>query len=298
METKKVQPQYYVLSLKDIALWGNGETNTCNVNAEVPILKRGLVWDQSQIELLWDSILRGIPIGSFVVCRKTELIKNQSRHENATHYLLDGQQRCNAITLGFTPFLVENSDKPIIWLDLDTNAQNFHPSSTREFLIRITTLAHPFGFEKSDSSGKFSFGIIRENLASDEIKDDFAGEAYSRPKPNEIYPFIASCPVPLSVLLYSDEPDFWDNVKFNLEKFEDSKWAKKAIEFIDGDKIDKEKILSAIQCVSDTKIIALNVPNYLLEPSNQERNNADNTGITNIEHLFQRLNRQGTTFNQ
>ena len=32
---------------------------------EVPALQRGLVWEPHQVELLWDSILRGFPIGAF-----------------------------------------------------------------------------------------------------------------------------------------------------------------------------------------------------------------------------------------
>ena len=33
---------------------------------EIPAMQRGLVWAPNQVELLWDSILRGFPIGAFV----------------------------------------------------------------------------------------------------------------------------------------------------------------------------------------------------------------------------------------
>ena len=90
-------------SLKDIAQWENG---TNGIVAKVPILQRGLVWEQSQVELLWDSILRGIPIGSIVLCKINNSIKQQVKsndNQYGTHFILDGQQRCNAISL--VPYL-------------------------------------------------------------------------------------------------------------------------------------------------------------------------------------------------
>src|SRR5450759_5141017 len=97
---KNENEQNYSISLQDITQWFNGKHREGEILAEVPILQRGLVWNQSQIELLWDSILRGIPIGSLVLCEISEEIKKQSKSENASHFILDGQQRCNAIKLG------------------------------------------------------------------------------------------------------------------------------------------------------------------------------------------------------
>ena len=30
---------------------------------DIPVFQRGLVWSPAQVELLWDSVMRGIPIG-------------------------------------------------------------------------------------------------------------------------------------------------------------------------------------------------------------------------------------------
>ena len=49
--------------LKEIASWDK---------SIIPDLQRGLVWKPRQMELLWDSILRGFPIGSFIFAEATE----------------------------------------------------------------------------------------------------------------------------------------------------------------------------------------------------------------------------------
>ena len=75
-------------SLNEIASWVED-----NSDVEIPALQRGLVWKPNQVELLWDSILRGFPIGSFML---SETDKQQN-----SYYLMDGQQRFNAIAIGY-----------------------------------------------------------------------------------------------------------------------------------------------------------------------------------------------------
>ncbi len=291
------QEQFFLIPLNQIANWEAGTPGENGILAEVPILQRGLVWDQSQIELLWDSILRGIPIGSIVLCRITKSIEDQSRRrvKDTTHFIIDGQQRCNSITLGFSAFPPKEENSSIIWLDL--NAKNL--PGTREFLVRLTTLAHPWGFSKADDAGRLAAKTIREKLSvlndKKENEIDFAAKR-ERYKPSEIYPFDADCPVPLSILLNADQENFWENVKAELRRFATTgfQWAKSALQFIDSENVEKEKIQRAIQHAICTEIIALNMPDFLMKPTSQEKMNENNVGITNIEHLFQRLNRQGT----
>ena len=65
----------HVLSLSDVGCWQLPELTRDNLGsyhkpevlAGLPSLQRGAVWRPNQIELLWDSILRGFPIGSLVV---------------------------------------------------------------------------------------------------------------------------------------------------------------------------------------------------------------------------------------
>ena len=38
-----------------------------DIRITIPDIQRGLVWNAAQIEVFWDSLLRGIPIGWFSV---------------------------------------------------------------------------------------------------------------------------------------------------------------------------------------------------------------------------------------
>ena len=73
-------------TLKQISEWNKEGSDVI-----LPDIQRGLVWTPQQIAFLWDSMLRGFPIGGFVF----------SENADNTYYLLDGQQRWNAISLGF-----------------------------------------------------------------------------------------------------------------------------------------------------------------------------------------------------
>ena len=66
---------------------------------EIPSLQRGLVWAPHQVELLWDSILRGFPIGAFALTpvNGNEGQLTRTSEAKAKYFLLDGQQRYNAI---------------------------------------------------------------------------------------------------------------------------------------------------------------------------------------------------------
>ena len=80
-----------IFTLQDIANW---QLNSEQQNVELPSIQRGFVWKSKQVEDLWDSILRGYPIGSFLFSKTGEKL-----------YLMDGQQRATSIFLGhFNPF--------------------------------------------------------------------------------------------------------------------------------------------------------------------------------------------------
>lgn len=49
-------------TLWQIASWTSDESEVL-----IPALQRGLVWKPRQVELLWDSILRDFPFGSFML---------------------------------------------------------------------------------------------------------------------------------------------------------------------------------------------------------------------------------------
>jgi Protein of unknown function DUF262 len=131
--------------------------------ATLPALQRGAVWKAGQIELFWDSLFRGFPVGALIV---SVPLKSQTSRagkiagkvslwrgkEIPERHLLDGQQRCDAIARGFVdPFAMPDGETlpDILWIDLFPG-DHLPKSSTREFLFRLTTKAHPWGYVAED----------------------------------------------------------------------------------------------------------------------------------------------------
>ena len=137
-------------SLDKIANWQLGDNS--NQKVSLPDIQRGFVWKVYQVEALWDSILRGYPIGSFLM----------TRGEEQNLLLLDGQQRATAIMLGFyNPWMKHDPDKlkedkklwslkkvPTIWIDL---MNDINKPLSYKFIIRVLTQSHPWGYKRSNN---------------------------------------------------------------------------------------------------------------------------------------------------
>jgi hypothetical protein len=300
----KNEPNIFLLTLRDIASWQDIPeiAEKPEVRASVPILQRGLVWNPSQIELLWDSILRGFPIGALVLSTKIAGQEKQPDQQNlVTHHLLDGQQRCDAIALAFKdPFRDAGTEsktkenESILWLDMNPEKDE---STTREFLVRLTTPSHPWGYTRNDSAAPLRVSMIRDALKS--IGANPSAKGYKRPSPAELSPYVAVAPVPLSWLLHTTETEagLWDAIKNRLDPLLGPPWHKPLREFLDdgAGKDQRDKISRALKRIGATWIVALGAPADLLEGSRQERaTSQEKQNTSSIEHLFQRLNQQGT----
>ena len=316
----------HVLSLRDVAAWQFPALAQGMVNdrpaivAAIPSLQRGAVWKPQQVELLWDSILRGFPIGSLVV--SPLLARQQSRPgaygagwaaQELTHHLLDGQQRCNAIALGFDDPFADADAAPdsTLWLDLAPQA-HFSANSSRAFLLRLCTRAHPWGYGAQDELEKLSAHQVREALREDyrwplQPHED----AYQRPHPKDTWPHKAGAPVPLAWLLQCaaapQDASLWAALRTRLEQFPSFKelhprhWARKAHALLQQpDSALLQDIAQALQATRHTRLVALTVaPSALARSTRQESlpgesEAADGQRIANVEHLFQRLNAGGT----
>ena len=117
-------------TLKEISEWVKD-----NSKVRIPAIQRGLVWKPNQVELLWDSILRQFPIGAFMLSYKDEM-----------YDLIDGQQRWNAIASGYST----SNDGCILCIDLKPERVWKDVNTTRKYFIRVTTKAHPWGYEADD----------------------------------------------------------------------------------------------------------------------------------------------------
>lgn len=132
-----------------------------DVFVALPMIQRGSVWKANEIADLWDSLLRGMPIGSLTItCYETEtneMIRpfGETRAQRETIKkgslsLLDGQQRTLAMCIGWPCEMELKMDKRV-WVDFGQTGVAGQP-----FRLRVTTQYQPFGFNQNDQSKKLS----------------------------------------------------------------------------------------------------------------------------------------------
>ena len=138
------------MKLPEYLAWatGNGEQKK---KLLLPPIQRGFVWKPKQIVDLWDSLFRGMPIGSLMVSKLSEgqeasdiSTKNTEKVGFGAMGLLDGQQRTLAMLIGWPS---ASSRSHCLWIDL---AEEGHAGAPLE--IRLTTSAQPFGFQRGSQS--------------------------------------------------------------------------------------------------------------------------------------------------
>lgn len=190
-------------SLKDIA-------DLIESGKAIPPIQRGLVWNPTRIEVLWDSLMRGIPIGTF----STRTSSSDGHIE-----ILDGQQRANAIYIAYKASF-SGSDKggPILWIDLskvnssDDKEDDSETKVSRRYFFRLTTAAHPWGYPIStEETSCVPFGYSRQKEVVDYMeKHSYPWERRNvlgaRPYPYELWPIDndqdnPSLPIPFQLLL-------------------------------------------------------------------------------------------------
>jgi len=311
------QPHH--LSLEEIASWQfpelqiNPLDGSPRLIAALPSLQRGAVWKPGQIEMLWDSILRGFPVGSLVVCEKFEgQAVRSGRHgegwneAEVTHFLLDGQQRCNAIALAFQNALMprSNGEEPVATLWIDLHPDPPKTSSTRRFVLRVLTIAHPWGYGLDDQASFIGVAAIREAVESHEGK--------KRPLVSESWPHRSIAPVPFSWLIEAvpgeaDEGSLWLAILRQCEEAAVSTrpWALKAAallkDHLDGVAVSPclDEIETAMRKLGSYALLALQVPQEILttdgaSPGEPIDGSGNLDRIHQIEHLYQRLGSAGT----
>lgn len=187
--------------------------------------------------------------------------------------------------------------RAVLWLDL---APKFAQNSTRSFLFRVTTEAHPWGYNTSDEANRIPHEKMRtaiEKYGNKERKDL---------KLTDTWPIDAIAPVPFAWLMRNinklshSEADFWDAI-IGLCKEQDKPWSNKGWVEIFNRKIDEIKraqIFAGLNYANKLRIVALEVPEEVLKAATpmeiKNKPEVDSENIANVEHLFQRLNAGGT----
>lgn len=268
--------------LQEIADW---QLDAETAMVELPSVQRGFVWKPKQIEDLWDSILRGYPIGSFLFSRTSDKL-----------HLMDGQQRATSIFLGhFNPFNINSNTKawalkgelPIVWLDIKPKIK----PATSKFLIRLTTRSHPWGYQASYNETKLNLSERRKALSLFKQHPDNKG-GYTSFKNTTTFPFDASYPIPLAFIIESK------NVSEVIENL--NEYLPDYFSTLRGDFKDKKEFLSLLKSklkneldytfeivkqVTKLEIKSNIIDNRVLYEEQEEENPT----------LFVRINSSGTT---
>ncbi len=156
----------------------------------IPNLQRGAVWRARQVELLWDSLLQGFPIGTITV------LSNETKESGVySGQLVDGLQRVGAIIAGFRD--PSPLDDTIVWID--AQSREF---TDRQYAIRVTNRAHPWGY-------RFTGEVFSAGERNKAIYE--AGYVPGEPRRNwnilNFGPADANLPIPLSYLLKAEGED-------------------------------------------------------------------------------------------
>lgn len=277
-------------TIEDISSWRN------NIDVNLPNVQRGFVWKPSQIENLWDSLLRGYPVGAIVLSQKTakQKTKNDSSISKPVSFeLLDGQQRVTAIRLGFGTDTFRHSERRFkIFIDLAPPTDN-----NLKYQFRVITSSHPWGYQRKDNT---------KTLDADNIKK--ARELYGiddhlkfLDKLDNFFPYDADLPVPF---------EFFVNAKNSKELLKKivcwEHWGK--ISKNSKSQIRLESRIDELFKVTKEMLAEVKVPALYLDYSKLEQNNQktnakfhnndgdddDDEGIDEVENLFIRLNAGGT----
>ena len=222
---------------------------------KIPNVQRGFVWNPARCATLWDSILRGFPIGAICL---------QLNGEDMD--LLDGQQRLTVIKLAFSEFppKVENKKQSILWIDLgESNC------SEKKFAFKVTTASQPWGYKDANKETENPKLSIQERREA--VKGYWEDDTKAKPYPFELFPFYAKIPVPFTLLrewLETEKAEktfakFKDFCK-NNEELKNNNW----LRFV-GDKQPEnsywENVKTAIEALNNYDIVVTNANNVAQE---------------------------------
>lgn len=273
------------------------DKNVRERNLELPSVQRGFVWKPYQIEDLWDSVLRGYPIGAIVISDK----KNKN-------LLLDGQQRLTALCLGLANLNDKNNFfrsslySHRIFIDL----KKPRPDDIRKFYIRVTTRSHPWGYQKTNNTKPLSAENIRKWLVSNKINNPLDENILGT-----TLPYDAILPIPLNI--FTSKILSSNIISKNEIKDDISNWLKKHMlleKYNDFEKNDKEEkyTISDIYTFVYTAIEKVRIPVLKLNDNDkilysdyiaqiQDEDSEEDNQKSDIENMFVRLNAAGTPIN-
>lgn len=144
-----------VVRLEDWMQWASGQEKTAR-RVVLPMIQRGSVWAPHKLLDLWDTLLRGMPVGAMMASESVPDSPVMSLGETGTHPskpgdidLIDGQQRTLSMLAGWKDGL-KNPTRPVcVWVDLTDS-----PQGEYRFRLWATTKAQPFGYARASMGGQ------------------------------------------------------------------------------------------------------------------------------------------------
>ena len=252
-------------------------------NISLPTVQRGFVWKPNQIENLWDSLLRGFPVGAFVFST------NNDKFE-----LLDGQQRATSILLGFYDAssedidngydaLKSSTDKMRLFIDLKKPEDN-----KRKYVFRVLTKSHPWGYQRGQNEKVLTSDKIRQ---AQEIYNLVNNNPYATPI-DEFWPMDAGFAIPFGIFLNDDNLQSVEiKVKMWLKKTKRPADIPNGDEYYDITHIH-DKVLNMLKKQTIPCLYFEDDDYY--KDDNLGYEQSDDEEIDEIENLFIRLNAGGT----
>ena len=258
------------VKLTDWIKWASN-TSKSDYRVVLPMIQRGAVWAPHKLLDLWDTLLRGMPVGALMASEDVETVgvpikvldekKSQSKKAGDVD-LIDGQQRTLAMLAGWPKGLQKNTSRPVaIWVDFLDPPQG-------EYLFRLwaTTKSQPFAYSRASVGGQPLSKLERQKLR-------LANQAY-RPTKEKF-----------SAQELWDEPDFmpWDS-KFALPLTKLIENKGKLLEFVKTRLAEHQKALKSKSGTTSTADIDELVAQHFVN-----KHKAITT--TDYDHLTQRIAR-------
>ncbi len=307
----------YSFDLREIAAWQlemkAPEYRQHYRRASLPLLQRGAVWKAYQVEALWDSLLRGFPLGSFILSRFDRQMGEQSAKycavvgkvdKDPEFHILDGQQRANAIAVGFIdPTLsaglycvVSDSEgwpPDALWIDLAPDTKYL---KDRSFLFRMVTRSHPWGYRASNPRQILQTKDMRDWIK--ELKGPHSSPSLQvrvgKIPLSVAWPWDANAPVPFAFVLEAlleGSTNPWERIRERLESIPHAKkmldehltWKGEVLRLLRTPTKDMEVILEA----TSSALEKTTIPGIVVEPGRLK-------GTEDFQILFARLNSAGT----
>lgn len=330
----KKTPNHYVLTVPEIAAWQIADDRLVQVGpkenpviTELPALQRGAVWKAQQVEEVWDSLVRGFPVGAFLVSPidvnkdygKADFRYKEDGVPESTHHLLDGQQRATAIALGFLDLWRDNRKdddliKGALWVDLKTPPKN----RDVEFVFRVLTKSHPWGYTRDYRRQTLHLEDIRQSVEAFGIKK------LSDVKLKDVWPKDAFAPVPVVFLLLAkrkhssvgkqgefiieqlEKTSFWKEPRDGNNWHRDQQsLVREALTNPSGELFSRfELLMQAISHLQDEDgysipVLNLDINNHIISnkgtgENEQNEEERSDERPDDIETLFIRINNKGT----